>query len=188
MSLPMDTPVSLLERLRQPDDQEAWDRFVALYTPLLYHWAVRAGLQAQDAADLVQDVFIRLVRKLPEFRYDPARSFRGWLHAVLLNLWRDRRATHPDVTSPANLDGLAQADSLPSWEEAEYRRQLLSRALPIVQREFPAATWQAFVSYALEGLPVQEVAAKLQTSVNAVYLAKSRVIRRLRQEFDGLIE
>jgi RNA polymerase sigma-70 factor (ECF subfamily) len=84
------TPVSLLERLRRPDERAAWDRFVELYTPLLYYWARRAGLQESDAADLVQDVFALLVQKLPEFTYEPGRSFRAWLHTVTLNKWRER--------------------------------------------------------------------------------------------------
>jgi RNA polymerase sigma-70 factor (ECF subfamily) len=72
------TSVSLLERLRQPAAPEDWGRFVQLYTPLLYYWACRLGLQEQDAADLVQEVFTTLVQKLPEFAYEPDRSFRGW--------------------------------------------------------------------------------------------------------------
>src|ERR1700730_18807813 len=79
------TPASLLEQVRNPADQEAWKRFVRLYTPLLFHWAHRIHLQDQDAADLVQDVFTVLFQKLPEFRYDPARSFRAWLRTVHLN-------------------------------------------------------------------------------------------------------
>ena len=70
------TSVSLLERLRQPADQQAWERFVRLYTPLLYHWARRLGLSSEDAADLVQDVLARLVAQLPQFTYDPGKRFR----------------------------------------------------------------------------------------------------------------
>jgi RNA polymerase sigma-70 factor (ECF subfamily) len=69
------TPITLLERLRRPNDQEAWTRFVRLYTPLLFYWGRRCGLQAQDAADLTQDVFTTLYQRLPEFRYDEHRSF-----------------------------------------------------------------------------------------------------------------
>jgi RNA polymerase sigma-70 factor (ECF subfamily) len=79
------TPASLLHRLRQPNAVDAWPRFVELYTPLLYYWAKRLGLQQQDAADLVQDVFVLLVQKLPEFAYDRHKSFRGWLRTVTLN-------------------------------------------------------------------------------------------------------
>src|SRR5262245_5152486 len=83
------TPVSLLERLRRPDAQAAWKRFVELYTPLIYSWAGRLGLQASDAADLVQDVFVTLLRTMPAFQYDPSRSFRSWLRTLVANRWRD---------------------------------------------------------------------------------------------------
>src|ERR1700719_3689870 len=85
------TPASLLEQVRNPADQEAWKRFVHLFTPLLFHWAHRIRLQDQDAADLVQDVFTVLVQKLPEFHYDPHKSFRAWLKTVLLNKWRQHQ-------------------------------------------------------------------------------------------------
>ena len=85
------TPTSLLERLRQPFDPEAWSRFVSLYTPLIYSWACRAGLQEQDALDLVQDVFVTLLRVLPTFSYDRDRSFKRWLRTVTLNTWRNAR-------------------------------------------------------------------------------------------------
>jgi RNA polymerase sigma-70 factor (ECF subfamily) len=83
------TPVSLLERLRHPDQPAAWERFVELYTPLLCHWARRLGLRGPDGADFVQDVFTVLVQKLPEFRYDPGKRFRGWLWTVTVNTWRE---------------------------------------------------------------------------------------------------
>src|ERR1700733_6355797 len=83
------TPVSLLERLRQPGAQEAWDRFVEIYSPLIYAWSRRAGLQDQDAADLVQDVLLTLVQAMPTFVYDRHKSFRGWLRTITLNKWRD---------------------------------------------------------------------------------------------------
>jgi RNA polymerase sigma-70 factor (ECF subfamily) len=85
------TPASLLERLREPNAAEAWERLVRLYTPLLYSWARQVGLQEPDAADLVQDVFVTLFETLPTFVYDRRRSFRGWLHTLTLNKWRDRR-------------------------------------------------------------------------------------------------
>src|SRR5947207_15381474 len=85
------TPASLLERLRQPFEPEAWSRFVALYTPLIYSWARRVGLQEPDAADLVQDVFVTLLQVLPTFAYDRRQSFRKWLRTVTLNRWRKDR-------------------------------------------------------------------------------------------------
>ena len=78
----METPASLLERLRQPGQDQAWARFVDLYTPLLFYWARRLGCQESEAADLVQEVLLLLVRKLPGFTYDQHKSFRGWLRTI----------------------------------------------------------------------------------------------------------
>ena len=76
------TSISLLERLRKTNQDAAWQRFVDLYAPLIYHWARHQGLNATDAADLVQDVLAMLIAKLPEFNYDPTQRFRGWLRTV----------------------------------------------------------------------------------------------------------
>src|SRR5688572_29289901 len=110
------TPVSLLERLRQPSTEEAWCRFVDLYTPLIYYWARKVGAQPQDAADLVQDVFTLLVRKMPGFTYDEHRSFRGWLRVVTLNKWREsRRRQTPTVQSDAG-EQTAAVECEAFWE------------------------------------------------------------------------
>src|SRR5436305_13983614 len=85
------TPASLLERLRQPFEPAAWERFVSLYTPLIYSWGRRVGLQEQDAADLVQDVFVTLIQVLPTFTYERHQSFRRWLWTVTINKWRRGR-------------------------------------------------------------------------------------------------
>jgi RNA polymerase sigma-70 factor (ECF subfamily) len=180
------TSVSLLERLRQPLDQSAWERFVELYTPLLFHWAGRAWVQKSDAADLIQDVFQLLLRKLPEFAYDQQRSFRGWLHTVLLNQWRTslrRRTPQPLGPDGADLADPADADT---FMEKEYRDYLIGRALQVMRTDFQASTWQACWEHVAQGRPAAEVAAGLGISVKAVYLAKSRVLRRLRQELKGL--
>jgi RNA polymerase sigma-70 factor (ECF subfamily) len=183
------TSASLLGRLRQPGEQLAWDRFVQLYTPMLYCWAQRWGLQDQDAADLVQEVLVALVQKLPEFHYDPQRRFRAWLRTVALNKCRDfgrRRGlggnaegSLGDVPAPAEDDELA---------EAEYRRHLVSRALQLMQVEFSPKMWQACWEHVVMGRPVAEVAAELGISEGTVYVAKSRIMSRLRQELEGLLE
>ncbi len=121
------TPPSLLDRLRQAPERQAWGRFVEMYTPLLFCWAARVGLTGHDAADLVQDVFTTLVEQLPEFRYDPQKSFRAWLKTVLLNRWRkhqrrlavERRAPNSDI------EAVAAPVELPEFEEEEYRRYLV---------------------------------------------------------------
>src|SRR5205814_8154843 len=92
------TSASLLELLRLPDQASAWGRFVKLYTPLLFFWARRLGLPDADARDLVQEIFLTLVRKLPEFRYDRAKGFRNWLRTAVLNKWRDQaRRRHTPI-------------------------------------------------------------------------------------------
>jgi RNA polymerase sigma-70 factor (ECF subfamily) len=186
----MDTPASLLERLRQPDPEQAWTRFVELYTPLLYFWARRLGLHDADAADLVQDVLTLLVRKLPEFTYEPGRSFRAWLHTVTLNSWRNhcRRAQLPRAGSAVELDGLAGPDTVALVGEAEYRRWLVGRALDLMRTEFQPNTWKACWECVVGGRPAAEVAAELGVGVGAVYMAKSRVLSRLRQELAGLLD
>jgi RNA polymerase sigma-70 factor (ECF subfamily) len=180
----LSTSIALLERLRQPSDVEAWTRFVDLYTPLLFRWARRLGLQDADAADLVQDVFGILLRKLPQFDYDPNRSFRGWLHTVLLNHWRDhpRRISYP---LPAETTVPDPADEA---REAEYRRYLVGRALALMRSDFQPATWQACWECVANDRPASDVAAELGMSVAAVYVARSRVLRRLRHELAGLLD
>src|SRR6266540_1012108 len=128
------TPPSLLERLRDPAQRQAWDTFVELYTPLLFLWSRRWGLQDSDAADLVQDVLLLLYRKLPEFDYQQGGSFRGWLRTVLLNKWRDSRRR----AIPAPAGDLVEPAVGPSWaeqEEQEYRQQLLRVMLKKLQPE-----------------------------------------------------
>src|SRR5205823_3075416 len=130
------TSSSLLQRLRQPSDAAAWSRFVELYSPLLFSWARRLGLQESDAADLIQDVFATLVNKLPAFAYDRSKSFRAWLRTVALNQYRvnlRRRAGNP-ARAAIDPDALAAPESEAVWED-EYRRHVVGRALEIMQSE-----------------------------------------------------
>jgi RNA polymerase sigma-70 factor (ECF subfamily) len=185
------TPVSLLQRLRQPGEEEAWERFTQLYTPLLYYWTRRLGLQSEDAADLVQEVFTTLVQKLPEFRYDRTKSFRNWLRTLTLNKWRDRqrRRTEPPLQADAAAFTALTVDDHTDWVgEEEYRQNLIRRALQIMQSEFQPTTWKACWEYVVANRPAAEVAAELGLSVGAVYIAKSRILSRLRQELEGLLD
>jgi RNA polymerase sigma-70 factor (ECF subfamily) len=185
------TPVSLLERLRQPDQPGAWNQFVELYTPLLYRWARRMRLPSQEAADLVQDVLVVLVRKLPEFRYDQHQSFRGWLHTVTLNKYREtlrRRVVPPLEEKTAALSDLAVPDDAAEFGEEEYRRYLVGRALQVMRDEFQPATWQACWEYVVAGRPAADVAAQLGLTANAVRLSKVRVLRLLRRRLEGLLD
>jgi RNA polymerase sigma-70 factor (ECF subfamily) len=181
------TSASLLVQLRLPDRSEAWARFVRLYSPLLYTWARRLGLQHADAADLVQDVFTTLVQKLPMFSYDNHKRFRGWLWTVTRNKWREkhrRRALPLDHRQALAALAAADGDSL---EEAEFRRHLLDRLVPAMQERFQPATWRAFWEHVVEEKPAAQVAAELGLSMAAVYKAKLRVLNRLHQELADLI-
>ena len=185
------TPASLLERLRQPAAPEAWRRFVKLYTPLLFHWAQRLGWHEPDAADLVQEVFLVLIRKLPEFQYNPEQRFRGWLWTLTLNKSRELGRRRSVPTEPGTADVLAE---LPSREDtqaidaAEYQQYLMQQALQLLQAEFQPATWMAFWECVVAERPAAEVARELALTENAVYLAKGRVLRRLRRELEGLLD
>jgi RNA polymerase sigma-70 factor (ECF subfamily) len=184
------TSPTLLERLRQPAEQDAWGRFVHLYTPLLYAWARHFGLAEADAADLVQEVFTVLVQKLPEFRHEPGKGFRNWLRTVALNKWRDqlRRRAAPAGGSPEALAEVAAPHDSGAFGEAEYRQHLVRRALQLMQSEFSPKTWQACWEHVAAARAAAEVAAELGISVGSVYVAKSRVMSRLRQELAGLLD
>jgi RNA polymerase sigma-70 factor (ECF subfamily) len=186
----MDTPASLLERLRQPAQEKAWERFVELYTPVLHSWARRSGCREADAADLVQEVLTLLVRKLPEFTYDRHKSFRAWLHAVAHNCWHNlrRRAELPRAAGTPPLDELTAPYTADPFWETEYRQRLVGRALALMQAEFKPTTWKACWECVVGGRPAAEVARELGISLGAVYMAKSRVLARLRQELDGLMD
>jgi RNA polymerase sigma-70 factor (ECF subfamily) len=184
------TSPSLLERLRRPEETEAWPRFVHLYTPLLFYWARRTGLTQDDAADLVQEVLVVLVQKLPEFEYDPGKSFRAWLRTITLNKWRERgrrKGLSPATPDDPGLSALP-APAEDGFDEAEYRKQLVRRALEIMQAEFEPTTWKACWEYVVADRPAAQVAADLGVSVGVVYGAKYRVLRRLREELRGLLD
>jgi RNA polymerase sigma-70 factor, ECF subfamily len=181
---------SLLERIAADPNREAWQQFVDLYTPLLFGWTRRLGLPEHDASDLVQDIFTVLVEKLPAFRYDPQQSFRAWLRTVLLNRWRNRCRQRSYQTTPGGAD-LEDVPGRPDpyfFEEEEYRQALVSRALALMQAEFQPVTWKACWEFVVRDRPAAEVAAELGITVNAVYLAKSRVLRRLREQLHGLLD
>jgi RNA polymerase sigma-70 factor (ECF subfamily) len=183
------TRVSLLERLRQASDREAWARFVDLYSPLIYYWARRTGLQSQDAADLVQEVLLSVLKSLPQFTYDEHRSFRGWLRTVTLNKWRERRRTGTKPTAgAAGLDDLVSPDSADALWEQEYNEYLGRRALKVMQADFRENTWRACWEVVVSGKAATQVARELGISIGAVHAAKFRVLTRLREELSGLID
>ena len=191
-----DTPLSLLDRIRQQPRTEDWERVVALYTPLLRDWLRRHPVQQPDADDLVQDVLSVLVEKLPLFAHSGrAGAFRTWLRRILVyqvrSFWRmnARGANLPAGDAGAYLEQLEAPESeLTRQWDLEHDRHVTRRLLELIRDEFTSTTWQAFERYALRTRPPAEVAAELGLTVNAVLIARSRVLRRLREEAAGLLD
>jgi RNA polymerase sigma-70 factor (ECF subfamily) len=184
------TSASLLERLRGSNPQTDWVRFVHLYTPLLCHWAQKLGAAGPDVDDLTQEVFAVLLQKLPAFHYDPGQRFRGWLWTIIRNKYRERlrRKSGAQGAAVPMLEDPAQSDPLDEVIELEYRQHIMQGALQLIQNEFETPTWQAFWECTVNERPAAEVAADLGLSVASVYAAKSRVLRRLREEMQGLLD
>jgi RNA polymerase sigma-70 factor (ECF subfamily) len=183
-------------RARRP---EAWERLVRLYGPLIYRWCRRAGVPAEDAADLLQEVFAAVLLHLPDFRRaTPRDSFTGWLATITRNKIRDhyrRRQRRPQARggTTAQLawaaipqEGEFSAESVQA--DADSSALLAQRALELIQAEFEPRTWQVFLKTAVEGQAPAHVAEDLGMSAPAVYTAKSRVLRRLRQVLAELEE
>jgi RNA polymerase sigma factor (sigma-70 family) len=184
----MHTRASLLCRIRDPRDARAWDEFVRLYTPLLHAYGMRRGLQDADAADVAQDTLRNVVRAAPEFRYDPARgSFRGWLLTIARNQIRKfttRLGGRGTGDSDVRHQLEAHPDPTADWDEwdQECHLALFHWAAARVRPDFRGPTWDAFWRTAVAGEDVAAVAAALGVTTGAVYIARSRVTTRIRQE------
>jgi RNA polymerase sigma-70 factor (ECF subfamily) len=192
MSAGPPTRPSLIGRLRDRHDRAVWAEFVELYAPVVFGFARKRGLQEADAADLTQDVLRSVAGAITRFEYVPARGgFRAWLFHITRNhLYSFRRRSlraarltaSPPGVQPIPLDDIpAVEDDLEAIWEEEWRRELFARACDSARRLVEPTTWEAFHRTAVLGQPGQLVAEELGLSVAAVYLAKSRVLARLRQ-------
>jgi RNA polymerase sigma factor (sigma-70 family) len=183
------TSATLLGRLHeQPADGAAWQEFVERYQPRVYAHCLAFRLQPADAEDVTQAVLLRLVQKLPEFRYDPGQSFRAWLRTVTRHILSDflterqRQQGSGDSAIVRLLDNLEAREGLALQVEAEFDRELLDEALKRVRARVPPQQWDAFRLTALEGLSGADAGAKLGMLVATVYTAKSKVQKLVRDE------
>jgi len=192
------TSSTLLEQLRagRPD---AWERFVRLYSPTVYRWCRRSGLAAEDAADVLQEVLSAVMRHLADFHRDrPDDSFGGWLAAITRNKVRDHyRRRHGTAEAQGGTTAQRRMADIPAPSDstedsirpdAESEAWLARRVLELIRAEFEGRTWDAFWRTTVDEQPPADVAKDLQMSVAAVYTAKSRVLRRLRQVMGELPE
>jgi len=189
------TSRSLIERVQQRDP-EAWRRFAALYTPIVYRWIKRQGLRDHDAADVAQEVFQAVVQSIERFaRREPGDSLRGWLWTITRSKVCDhfrrqqsRPAAEGGSSARQQFNELPQMPDASDESPAGLTSELAHRALQFIETEFEPTTWQAFWAAAVEGQPAADIARELGLTIGAVYKAKSRVLLRLRTELDGLLD
>ena len=185
------TRASLLVRLKDGRDQEAWREFMQVYAPVVYGFARKRGLQDADAADVMQEVLRSVAAAAGRLEYDPKRgTFRGWLFTVTRNkLYNhlDGRRRHPRGSGDSGMQERLEEQAAPAedgtdeWDRA-YERRLSALAMERVRGEFQESTWRAFWLTAVDGKSAKEAGAAVSLSAGAVYVAKSRVLARLRLE------
>ncbi len=191
------TSASLLERLSGRSDSEAWTRLVELYSPLIRGWLGRYELADSDADDLSQTVLTAVVANLPNFEHNGrVGAFRTWLRTITINSVRQKfRMDRKRAGSPGGSAFLASLDELDDpdsglgqvWEQA-HDEHVLRTLLTWAEPEFEAKTWLAFRRQVFDEVRPKTVAAELKMTVNAVLVAKSRVLKRLRELSRGLID
>jgi RNA polymerase sigma-70 factor (ECF subfamily) len=189
------TSVSLLERLQVCRPAEAdWHRLQAVYLPLIRQWLAQIPGLRDEAGDLAQEVFIVLISEIPRFRRQREGSFRTWLRQVTVNrvrTHRKRQIRRPAVVDEVDryLDQLedSKGDLAKEWDR-EHDRHVFQKLLSIVRPSFEAKTWNAFERFAIDGIPAAQAASELGTTENAVLHAKSRILKRLREEAGDFLE
>lgn len=188
------TRKSLLLKIRDLENAGAWEEFVAIYEPLVTRFVLWRGFSRQDAADISQEVMAVVARTIRNFEYDPTKGkFRGWMLTVtrrqICQLLRQR--SRQPVTVPSDEAGDAAEGVVPGdtdvWE-LEYRRRLFDWACALVRPQFQEPTWQAFWMTTVEDRPGAEVAAALGLQAGAVYVAKSRVLQRVREKIASVAD
>jgi RNA polymerase sigma-70 factor (ECF subfamily) len=189
------TSMSLLERARTGVDP-AWERLVALYQPLIFNWLRRQGLPHHAAEELTQEVLLVVLRELGGFAHPGAAgAFRGWLRTITANRARAywKAGKYQQAAGGSDFQAVLEQLEDPHSElskrwEREHEEHILRRLLELMEGEFEPKTLQAFRRQVLDGVAAEAVAAELGMSVGAAYVAKSRVLARLRKEAEGLLD
>jgi RNA polymerase sigma-70 factor (ECF subfamily) len=194
---PSSTSLSLLERVKTRDGR-AWQRLVDVYAPLVYRWCRRTGVGADEAPDVVQEVFLAVATHIGDFRRDrPGDSFRGWLRTITCNKIHDhirRQKNEPRARGGSSADErlCRIPDRVPLIPDADPHSTdeaaLAQRVVELVRPEVEDRTWRAFWRLAVDGQPGPDVAAELGMSLRAIYQAKYRVLQRVRQEMGDLLQ
>jgi RNA polymerase sigma-70 factor (ECF subfamily) len=196
MSAELPTSVSLIARVQQ-NESRAWHELVAIYLPLVFTWCRQSGVSADDAADVAQEVFRAVHRTVCDFRRArEGDSFRGWLWTITRNKVRDHfRAAADRPDAAGGTDAHMRFAELPDEEPATTGSEVsmasqspIFSALELVRGEFTESTWQAFWRATVLEQETAQISQDLGISINAVRLAKSRVLRRLRDRLTGLID
>ena len=191
-----DTRDSLLLRLKNAEDRDAWAEFLTIYRPLVYRLARRRGFQDADAHDIVQRVLLAVAQQIEHWQGESGQGrFRGWLYRVAKNAIVDAvRRVRPDAAQGGTsvIERLGrQADRQQDLENAieqEHRRELFRQAAREVRDQFEESTWLAFWKTAVEGVPAADAAEQLQKTVGAVYTARSRVMQCLQETIQKKVE
>ena len=188
-----ETRVSLLLRVRDPKDQDAWSEFVDIYSPIIFRMASRKGLQPADAEDLVQQVLLAVSKAIESREHDRTRAkFRTWLRRVTENaiLNAVTRAKPDRGVGGTDFVELLQQHSAAEEDSRLFRRQrqeeIFRHAAEQIRAEFAEETWQAFWRTAVEGQSCDAVANDLNRSLGSVYAARSRVVKRLNEKVKRL--
>lgn len=192
-----ETSLSLLDRACRGSESESWERLASIYTPLLQGWLRKFELQDADVDDLLQDVLLAVSRELHQFQHSGRTgAFRSWLRTILThrlqNFWRSRKYRPSAKGGSSLLDQLRDLEDENSatsriWN-AEHDQHVLAQMLEQIGPRFEGNTWEAFHRQMYGGESADAVAEALGMRVHAVYAAKSRVLRALRQEAAGLVD
>lgn len=180
-----DTPASLLLRIRDPNNDRAWEEFSDVYSPLIYGFCRLRKLQPNDAADITQEVLLRVSKSIRDFSYDEQRGlFRDWIARIVSNEIHRHYSRRRDGSLPAGWDAESFAND---WNE-QFHQYIFSLALSRCRERFQETTWNLFEKSWIQKIPAEVVASDANVDISQVYVARSRVLKRLRVEVTHLAD